>query len=205
MLIGTWPYSYDSCDLGTFPGQLNAQSNGPQAALSSGINGAPLSMLPGQKLSACTCPGMDHPGPTTSTGRSAPEIDLIEAQIDVALGIGQASQSCQTAPYNAGYQFNDSNGAVIIYNSTTTQFNSYKGGPFQQAISGLSAIPTDVYNGTNFQTFGVEWWSNPSNREEGYITWLQGGSPMWTMNAAAIGPDKAAQISSRLISEEPMV
>lgn len=191
--------------MGTFPGQLNATGNGPPAALTSGINGAAISSLPGQKLSACTCPGMDHPGPTTSTGRNAPEIDLIEAQIDVALGIGQASQSYQTAPYNANYKPNDSSGAATIYNTTITQVNSYKGGPFQQAISALSDIPPNAYNGNGYQTFGVEWWSNPRNRGEGYVTWLQGGKAMWTLTAAAIGADASTQISERLISEEPMV
>jgi hypothetical protein len=46
-----------------------------------------LSYLPGQRLSACTCPDDEtHPGPRNSTtggfvGRSAPEIDMIEAQV----------------------------------------------------------------------------------------------------------------------------
>lgn len=42
-------------------------------------------MLPGQRLSRCTCPGEDHPGPKhkdgTFVGRSAPEIDIFEAQV----------------------------------------------------------------------------------------------------------------------------
>ena len=49
-----------------------------------GANGA-LSYLPGQKLSRCTCPGESHPGPIhadgTYVGRSAPEIDVFEAQV----------------------------------------------------------------------------------------------------------------------------
>lgn len=34
--------------------------------------------LPGQRLSACTCKGEDHPGPDVSVGRGSPEIDIIE-------------------------------------------------------------------------------------------------------------------------------
>lgn len=47
--------------------------------------GGALSYLPGQKLSRCTCPGEPHPGPKhsdgTFVGRSAPEIDVFEAQV----------------------------------------------------------------------------------------------------------------------------
>ncbi len=47
--------------------------------------GGALSYLPGQKLSRCTCEGESHPGPKhpdgTFVGRSAPEIDVYEAQV----------------------------------------------------------------------------------------------------------------------------
>src|SRR5882724_7993120 len=82
---GTWPYSYDSCDVGSFPNQTRPDGT-PAAAATSGTNGGPLSFQPGQKLSACTCPGMDHPGPDVSRGRGAPEIDIIEAQVDTIRG-----------------------------------------------------------------------------------------------------------------------
>lgn len=59
----------------------------PVAATSGGDpteNGV-LSFLPGQRLSRCTCPGESHPGPAhsdgTYVGRSAPEIDIFEAQV----------------------------------------------------------------------------------------------------------------------------
>lgn len=84
-LEGTWPYSYDACDVGTAPNQtLNGL---PTVAVTGGdpsVNGA-LSYLPGQRLSRCTCPGESHPGPVhsdgTYVGRSAPEIDIFEAQV----------------------------------------------------------------------------------------------------------------------------
>lgn len=84
-LDGMWPYSYDACDVGTLPTQsqnhlpANAWINGDQ------YNAGQLSNLTGQRLSACTCAGEDHPGPTkpdgTFVGRSAPEIDVLEAVV----------------------------------------------------------------------------------------------------------------------------
>lgn len=48
-----------------------------------------LSFLPGQRLSRCTCPDESHPGPIhpdgTYVGRSAPEIDIFEAQVRPSL------------------------------------------------------------------------------------------------------------------------
>lgn len=48
-----------------------------------------LSYLPGQRLSACTCPDdPDHPGPRRENGsfvgRGAPEIDMFEAAVSTA-------------------------------------------------------------------------------------------------------------------------
>ena len=80
-----WPYTYDACDIGTVANQsINGQ---PVAATEGGdaSKGGVLSYLPGQRLSRCTCPGESHPGPKhsdgTFVGRSAPEIDIFEAQV----------------------------------------------------------------------------------------------------------------------------
>jgi beta-glucan synthesis-associated protein KRE6 len=51
---------------------------------------------------------------------------------------------------------------------------------------------------------GFEYWSNSSNRDEGFITWQTNGVPAARLGAAAVGPDEATAISQRLISEEPM-
>lgn len=40
---GTWPYSYDSCDVGALPNQTNVAQTGPAAALTSGADGTVLS------------------------------------------------------------------------------------------------------------------------------------------------------------------
>ncbi|KZP04728.1 glycoside hydrolase family 16 protein [Athelia psychrophila] len=85
-LEGTWPYTYDECDVGTTPNQT--------------LNGLPLAattqrrrferhrraLIPaGQRVSRCTRPGESHPGSIhsdgTYVGRSAPEIDIFEAQV----------------------------------------------------------------------------------------------------------------------------
>jgi hypothetical protein len=89
---GLWPYSYDSCDLGTFPDQVD-QSGNPAVVKSSG-----LSSMPGQRLSACTCPDSDHPGPSYSVGRSSPEIDVFETQSErrCALRVSQADPRRQS-------------------------------------------------------------------------------------------------------------
>ena len=107
-LEGMWPYTYDSCDVGTVANQtVNGQ---PQLATVDGDagKGGVLSYLPGQRLSRCTCSGESHPGPVhsdgTYVGRSAPEIDILEAQVTKRTGEsvlqGQASQSSQWAPFN---------------------------------------------------------------------------------------------------------
>lgn len=84
---GMWPYSYDACDVGTLHNQtLNDE---PAAALTGNDNAwdGRLSFLPGQRLSRCTCDESAdmHPGPKHSNGefvgRSAPEIDVFEAQV----------------------------------------------------------------------------------------------------------------------------
>lgn len=104
-LDGTWPYTYDACDVGTL---ANQTLNG--SPVNATIDGDPshdnvLSYLEGQRLSRCTCPGESHPGPMhsdgTFVGRSAPEIDIFEAQLTD--GTGQVSQSAQWAPFNFGY------------------------------------------------------------------------------------------------------
>lgn len=62
-----------------------------------------LSFLPGQKLSRCTCPGESHPGPIhkdkSYVGRSAPEIDIIEAQVAGDPPMGEVSQVCYPFVY----------------------------------------------------------------------------------------------------------
>ncbi|KAJ7505511.1 glycoside hydrolase family 16 protein [Mycena galericulata] len=201
---GMWPYTYDTCDLGTFPNQT-AKDGTPAAAATGGKGGA-LSFLPGQRVSACTCPGGDHPGPDVSVGRGVPEIDILEAQVDVSQpGFrGQVSQSFQIAPFNYEWEYTNTTPATTIVDPSLTFFNSYTGSNEQQAASALTYIPETVYSDQDYGVYGFEYWSDPDNRDDGYITWVSSGTKSWGVTAASFGPDSTAEISQRLIPEEPM-
>jgi len=147
---------------------------------------------------------MDHPGPAVNRGRGAPEIDVIEAQVDTVRGQGQASQSYQTAPYNAFYDFVNSTPTTTIYDSSITSFNTYKGGVYQQAVSAVSYVDNANYGGNGFGTYGFEWWSDRNHRGDGFVNWYQGQDKMWTITAATVGPDSITQVAQRPIAEEPM-
>lgn len=61
---------------------------------------------------------------------------------------------------------------------------------------------------TGFFFSGFEYWANPKNPDEGFITWQTEGKPRVTMGASAVGADQGvggSMISKRLIPEEPMV
>ncbi|KAF8987327.1 beta-glucan synthesis-associated [Cyathus striatus] len=213
---GMWPYTYDSCDVGTFPNQTNPDGLGPAAALHSDASRSKynfeLSWLSGQRTSACSCPNSDHPGPSTDKGRGAPEIDIFEAEKDKEADHGQvASLSSQFAPFSHDYVYpNDTQDEWWIYNTSSTRPNTYKGSAVQQAVSALAKLPSDMFQGSgaNFKTLvGFEYWSDPSDRGAGYITWQVDGSATHRLGAAAVGPDQGADgsgVDQRLISEEPM-
>ena len=104
---GMWPYSYPAaCDTGILPNQTWTNGTGPDRAIhSTGEYQNPkgqLSTLPGMRTPACTCAGEDHPGPNHNVGRSSPEIDVLEAQVQNHGGETHvwASQSLQTAPFD---------------------------------------------------------------------------------------------------------
>jgi beta-glucanase (GH16 family) len=143
-----WPYTYDACDVGTLPNQT--LHGLPQAATVGGDKGQNgiLSFLPGQRLSRCSCPDSSHPGPMHSdgsyVGRSAPEIDVFEAQITGTPLTGQVSQSGQWGPFNAAYQWFNTTENLIIPNTSATFLNEYMGGVFQQATSGVTE--TSMFN-----------------------------------------------------------
>ncbi|KAJ4490971.1 glycoside hydrolase family 16 protein [Lentinula aciculospora] len=205
-LEGMWPYSYDTCDVGAVADQI--LDGKPPAANEQGpYKNASISQLPGQRLSRCTCPGEEHPGPKhedgTFVGRSAPEIDLFEAQVDGTTGC--VSQSAQWAPFNNAYQFqNNSNGMTIDDPSITTQ-NTYIGGPLQQASSYVTETNQICYqeNEDCFSTYGIEY--KPGyEADNAYITWVSDGKKAWTLMAAGVGADPTTNISARPISQEPM-
>ena len=178
---GTWPYTYDSCDAGITPNQSSTDG---------------LSYLPGQRLPSCTCGGEDHPTP--GKGRGAPEIDVIEASANEGAKLGIASQSYQVAPfdiwYHPNYEF------TAIANDNITTMNSYCGGPTQQAISGITTLNKDWYDGLKYQKYAFEY--TPGTGPESSIAWFVGDEMSWMMTGDAIGPN--GNVGQRLISEEPM-
>ncbi|KAG6820547.1 hypothetical protein H0H93_015432 [Arthromyces matolae] len=207
-LEGLWPYSYDSCDVGTLPNQTYPGTQTPLAAVENGDpeNNDELSYLPGQRLSACTCNGESHPGPVRSdgtyVGRAAPEIDIFEALVSTD-DQGQVSQSAQWAPFNARYDFASPNTTATITDTTQTQLNGYKGGAFQQTTSGLSYTNQNCYEGGTgcFTVYGFQY---QPGFDGAYITWINNDKVAWTVLQAAVGPDSATEIGSRPVSQEPM-
>ncbi|KAF5322890.1 hypothetical protein D9619_000621 [Psilocybe cf. subviscida] len=206
-LEGMWPYTYDSCDVGTAPNQtLNGE---PITAVIDGDHayGGALSYLPGQRLSRCTCNGEEHPGPKhddgTYVGRSAPEIDVFEAQVGGHPAVGQVSQSAQWAPFNIHYFWDNSTENEIFYDPTITQQNGFIGSATQQATSVVTDTNQLCYESVEdcFSVYGFEY---KPGYDDAYITWVSDGKPSWTLNAAGMAADPSVEISARPVPQEPM-
>lgn len=195
---GMWPYSYeDVCDVGITPNQSDPTG---------------LSFLPGMRLPACTCGGMDHPTPGRS--RSAPEIDALEASVDYrgrprgknapkgtldgAQGIG--SQSFQAAPFD--FEYEPDYNHLTVHNKKDTEVNVYKGGPFQQAVSGVTWLDKSTYErgGGGFATYGFEYEPGMS----GKASWFIGGSYTFSLDARSVRANPRTGISGRPLPLEPM-
>ncbi|EPS45326.1 hypothetical protein H072_681 [Dactylellina haptotyla CBS 200.50] len=177
---GTWPYAYDDCDVGITPNQSSPDG---------------ISFLPGQRLNSCTCKGEDHPN--AGVGRGAPEIDALEGSTAGGINLGVASQSSQIAPFDIyyipDYDF------LEIHNHSVTEMNTWAGGPFQQAISGITALNNDWYDGKVFQKYAFEY---EPGKGTGKITWFIGDEPSFAMRGESTGPN--GNIGTRHISQEPM-
>ena len=178
---GTWPYTYNSCDAGITPNQSSTDG---------------LSVLPGQKLPSCTCPGEDHPSP--GKGRGAPEIDVIEASANGAANLGIVTQSYQVAPFDLWYRPNYD--FMAIPNPNFTSMNTYCGGPGQQAISAATTLNHGWYDGYQYQKYAYEY--VPGTGNASHISWFVGDEPSYLLSGDAIGPN--GNVNARLISEEPM-
>ncbi|KAN0060009.1 hypothetical protein ACQY0O_007982 [Thecaphora frezii] len=209
---GNWPYTYESCDVGTLMNQTDADNNPEEAQAGGDViwnrkkKAKALSFLPGQRLSACTCPDDDHPGPKlkdgTWKGRASPEIDVFEAQVDGRFGM-TVSQSLQAAPFNWMYNLTNSTGPAYEFLKNGSHLNSYNGENTQQALSGISlASQVAVQRGgdDSFAEYGFEY--EPGY--DGYIEWISDGQPAWRLHAAALDADPKVKISARPIPQEPL-
>jgi beta-glucanase (GH16 family) len=183
---GLWPYSYwDQCDAG-----ITANQSAPDG----------LSRQPGMRLPACTCADEDHPSPGNS--RSAPEIDVLEASVGflgpdpVGGATGSASQSFQVAPFDIWYQ--PDYDYLEVYDNEQSMMNTYRGGVYQQALSGVTWLNNDWYDGKGFQKYGFEY--EPGG--EGHITWFVGDQYTWKIDHRALRPN--GNIGQRVMPEEPM-
>ncbi|KAJ7678229.1 beta-glucan synthesis-associated protein [Mycena polygramma] len=207
-LDGMWPYTYDACDVGTAPNQtLNGL---PEISLTSGDTNEPyngeLSYLQGQRLSRCTCKGESHPGPIhasdgTYVGRSAPEIDVFEAQVSETAG--SVSQSGQWAPFNAAYVWFNTSDNLIIADPTISVLNTYIGGAFQQATSVVTQTNQQCYELLDncFSVYGFEY---QPGYNDAYISWISDGKLAWTLKAPGMAADTQTEIAARPVPQEPM-
>ncbi|KAL4918181.1 beta-glucan synthesis-associated protein-domain-containing protein [Aspergillus aurantiobrunneus] len=182
---GMWPYSYhDECDAGITPNQSSPDG---------------ISYLPGMRLPGCTCPGSDHPSP--GRARSAPELDVIEASVAPLSGdetrvIGSVSQSLQMAPFDIWYMPDYDYAAV--YHQDVTEINTYRGGPYQQAMSGMTNLNNKWYNGKEYQLYAFEYTPGAT----GNVTWFVGQDKTWTLDGRSIGPN--GNVGQRMIPLEPL-
>lgn len=85
-----------------------------------------------------------------------------------------------------------------MYDHSITQMNSYQGGVYQQAVSGLTNLNNNWYDGKEYQKYAFEY--DPGSG--GYITWYVGDDATWTFDARSVGPN--GNIGQRTIPEEPM-
>ncbi|KAJ7254664.1 beta-glucan synthesis-associated [Mycena haematopus] len=190
-LDGMWPYTYDACDVGTVPNQT---VNGlPEIATTSGDANPPYN-------------GESHPGPVHASdgsyvGRSAPEIDVFEAQISG--GGGAVSQSGQWAPFNAAYVWLNTSDNLIIANPDISVLNTYTGGAYQQATSVVTQTNQECYELLEncFSIYGFEYQPGFNNA---YISWISDDKLAWTLNVAGMAADPQTQIDARPIPQEPM-
>ncbi|EKM79874.1 hypothetical protein AGABI1DRAFT_119930 [Agaricus bisporus var. burnettii JB137-S8] len=198
-LEGMWPYTYDTCDVGTAPNQT---INGlPIAATINGdhLYNDALSYLPGQRLSRCTCDGDDHPGPKhpdgSYVGRSSPEIDMFEAQIGGIPLSGEVSQSAQWAPFDESYLWDNSTANLVITDPSISAINGFVGNVIQEASSVVTKTNQRCYELVEdcYSIYAFE-----------YITWVSDSQISWTLNSGGVGANAAVEISARPVPQEPM-
>jgi len=134
----------------------------------------------------------------TYIGRSAPEIDVLEATI--IDGTPWVSMSSQFAPFNTAYNWDETQSE--IYNATATQYNTYKGGAFQQTASAIGLTNTSCFEKTGgcFAIYGFEY---VPGFDSAYITWIN-QVKAWTVFSAAFKGDTGTEVSVRPVPQEPM-
>ena len=132
--------------------------------------------------------------------------------------VGDVSQSCQIAPFDIWYM--PDYGRFLrrpcerimwlvlcaltyidfteVYDPRITAINHYRGSPLQQAVSGITNLNNDWYDGKEYQVYAFEY--EPGAR--GYVTWFVGKDKTWKIDGRALGPN--GNIGQRLIPVEPL-
>jgi beta-glucanase (GH16 family) len=89
---------------------------------------------------------------------------------------------------------------VEVYDHGLTTMNSYCGGVYQQAISGVTNLNNKWYDAgeKQFQKYGFDYTPGPT----GKVTWNVGDQATWSLDARSMGPN--GNIGQRIIPEEPM-
>jgi beta-glucanase (GH16 family) len=75
--------------------------------------------------------------------------------------------------------------------------NIYRGGPYQEALSGVTWLNNGLYDSNGYQKYGFEY--NPDAL--GDITWFVGHKYTWKMDYRAVRVN--GNIGQRVIPEEP--
>ena len=76
--------------------------------------------------------------------------------------------------------------------------NQYRGGPYQQAVSGITNLNNDWYDGKEYQIYAFEYEPGAN----GYVTWFVGPDKTWKLDGRALGPN--GNVGQRIIPNEPM-
>ena len=100
------------------------------------------------------------------------------------------------APFDIWYQPNYD--FLELYDPSITMMNDYRGGFYQQALSGVTNLNNDWYDGKAYQTYAFEYEPGGS----GYTTWFVGSDKTWHLDARALGPN--GNVGQRVIPTEPM-
>ena len=85
-----------------------------------------------------------------------------------------------------------------IYDDKITSLNAYQGGPFQEALSGLTNLNNKWYNGKEYAQYSFYY----TPGAEGNIIWTVADEAVWKLDARAIGPN--GNVGQRVIPQEPM-
>lgn len=78
--------------------------------------------------------------------------------------------------------------------------NSYMGGQYQQAISGVTTLNNKWYEagGQQYQSYSFDYIPGA----QGKVGWWVGEEPTWLVDARSMGPN--GNIGQRTVSQEPM-